>query len=203
MLLKSGFPIYLIWVADFLFRSADRYVVSVFYDDYDLARYSFTQVLSFACWSGVISAVSPQSQQMVSSFVKKDHEEAWGLYKTLNRKLWLYGVLICLGCFVFYEVSTLYYIKKYSGNELLMSVSLLSSFALIINNVNIYALVAMSKTQYILRVQVAMILFGLMNMFLIVRLGIGVEALAFTSSSILLLYYLILTVRIKRGFNEI
>ena len=191
-----GFFIYLTWVIDILFRTADIWFISQFYTLEELATYGFVSSLALNIWLLAMSFFSPYSQLLYKYVAEGNFVEAKKVVENTNKKLYVLLSIISITAVVLYPILLRYFIHKYFGTELLFIILVLTSIFLSINNMYIYYMISNKLYFALLKSQVSILL---LNIFLnSVFAFLHLPIFYFSLSTILSLFIYFLLV--KRAF---
>lgn len=191
-----GFFIYLIWVIDILFRTADRWFISQFYTLEELATYGFVSSLALNIWLLAMSFFAPYSQLLYKYVAEGNFLEAKKVVENTNKKLYVLLSIISIAAVALYPILLRYFIHKYLGTELLFIILVLTSIFMSINNMYIYYMISNKLYFVLLKSQVSILL---LNIFLnSVFAFLHLPIFYFSLSTILSLFIYFLLV--KRAF---
>lgn len=191
-----GFFIYLTWVIDILFRTADRWFISQFYTLEELATYGFVSSLALNIWLLAMSFFAPYSQLLYKYVAEENFVEAKKVVESTNKKLYVLLSIISIAAVALYPILLRYFIHKYLGTELLFIILVLTSIFLSINNMYIYYMISNKLYFVLLKSQVSILL---LNIFLnSVFAFLHLPIFYFSLSTILSLFIYFLLV--KRAF---
>lgn len=191
-----GFFIYLSWVIDILFRTADRWFISQFYTLEELATYGFVSSLALNIWLLAMSFFAPYSQLLYKYVAEGNFLEAKKVVENTNKKLYVLLSIISIAAVALYPILLRYFIHKYLGTELLFIILVLTSIFMSINNMYIYYMISNKLYFVLLKSQVSILL---LNIFLnSVFAFLHLPIFYFSLSTILSLFIYFLLV--KRAF---
>ncbi len=161
VLYKIGFFVYLVWVIDILFRTADRWFISQFYSLDDLAVYGFTSSLAMNIWLVSMSFFAPYAQLLYKNIAEKNFFEVKRLVESTNRHLYILLSIISSIALLAYPYVIELIVHKYFNTDFLFFVLVLSSILLALNNMYIYYMISSGLHFILLRYQVFILLINL------------------------------------------
>jgi len=139
---KIGFFVYLTWAIDILFRSADRWFISQFYDLKDLAAYGFVSSLALNIWLLSMSFFSPYTQLLYRKVAENNYKEVKNIIENTNKKLYILLGIISVISLISYPFLLKLILHKYYGTYFLFFVLVLVAILLSINNMYIYYMIS-------------------------------------------------------------
>ncbi|KIM06044.1 MAG: hypothetical protein KN64_00625 [Sulfurovum sp. AS07-7] len=158
---KIGFFIYLIWVVDILFRTADKWFISQFYSISELAEYGFTSSMAMNVWLLAMSFFAPYAQMLYKYIAENRFVDVKKIVEDTNKKLYFLLLLVSTVAVVAYPFVLELVIKKYFGTELLFFVLVISAVFLSINNMYIYYMISNNFHVVLLKYQLVVLVLNL------------------------------------------
>lgn len=138
---KIGFFVYIVWAIDIIFRTSDKWFISRFYDNKELAEYGFTSSLALNIWLVILNFLAPYSQVLYTQVAENDYLAAKKTVEKTNFKVYIFLLLLSSVVLLVYPFVT-NFINKYSGTYYLMATLVAVSAFLSINNMYIYYIIS-------------------------------------------------------------
>jgi len=201
-LYKVGFFIYLIWATDILFRTADRWFISQFYEKGDLATYGFVSSFSMNLWILSLAFIAPYAQLMYKNVSESNFSAVNKLIGDTNKKLYYLMSATFLGMMVVYPIIVDHVLHKYRDTFLLMLVLALVSIFLSLNNMYIYYMNINEMHFVLLRRQMFVLIVNLASNMILAYLHLGIVYFGFSTFMCLVLYFLMVRSCYKKDIKK-
>ena len=159
---KIGFFIYLTWGIDILFRSADRWFISQFYDLKDLASYGFTSALAMNIWLVAMSFFSPYTQLLYKAVAQNDFFKVKEIVENTNKNLYILISVISIVTIIAYPYLLEFIVHKYFDTYYLFFILVIVSIFLSVNNMYIYYMISNNLHFVLLRYQIIILTINLL-----------------------------------------
>ena len=159
---KIGFFIYLTWGIDILFRSADRWFISQFYDLKDLASYGFTSALAMNIWLVAMSFFSPYTQLLYKAVAQNDFFKVKEIVENTNKNLYILISVISIVTIIAYPYLLEFIVHKYFDTYYLFFILVIVSIFLSVNNMYIYYMISNDLHFVLLRYQIIILTINLL-----------------------------------------
>ncbi len=139
---KIGFFVYLTWGIDILFRSADRWFISQFYDLKELATYGFASALAMNIWLVAMSFFSPYTQLLYKAVAENNFLKVTEIVENTNKNLYILISVASVIVVMVYPYLLEFIVHKYFGTYFLFFILVIVSIFLSINNMYIYYMIS-------------------------------------------------------------
>lgn len=159
---KIGFFIYLTWGIDILFRSADRWFISQFYDLQDLASYGFTSALAMNIWLVAMSFFSPYAQLLYKAVAENDFLKVKEIIENTNKNLYILISVVSIVTVIAYPYLLEFIVHKYFDTYYLFCILVIVSILLSINNMYIYYMISNNLHFILLKYQIIILMINLL-----------------------------------------
>jgi O-antigen/teichoic acid export membrane protein len=158
---KVGFLVYLVWVMDILFRTADRWFISQFYSLDELATYGFTSTLAMNIWLLSMSFFAPYVQLLYKNVAEGKYVEVKKIVESTNKKLYTLLAIVSIMAVIAYPYLLEFIVKKYFDTYFLFFILVMVSILLTINNIYVYYMISNDLNYKLLKYQSVILIINL------------------------------------------
>lgn len=196
-IIHTGFFVFIVWAFDLALRSVDKWFVSGFFDNEQLASYGFATNMAFNLWLLGLSFLGPYSQQLFSLVAKNDFKAVNELMGRSTKRIGQVLLICGLGAVLVYPVITAKVIGKYGESYPVFIAALFAAGILSLGNMCIYYLTSTNNFRVLYRAQIFAM--GLVLVFDVVIIGANLSTVYFAFSSLVgMVSYIFLISRIVR-----
>jgi O-antigen/teichoic acid export membrane protein len=188
---KIGFFVYLTWGIDVLFRTADRWFISQFYNIDELAIYGFTSALAMNIWLLSMSFFSPYSQLLYKAVAENKFLEVKTIVENTNKKLSILLLIVTIIAIVLYPYLLEFIVHKYYGTYFLFSILVVASIFLSINNMYIYYMISNSYHFILLKYQSVILVINLVLNAIFAYYHLAIVYFSYSTILSLVIYFIL------------